>query len=138
MAHVGTRYKCILCDDFDVCFTCFNKVKHPHTMQIRDVPPYDNLFFRSSILGNYQKHANAPKSIKFIKSIIEVLEHATQCRGCNFRDCIYIKKLLLHGKICKFKNDGKCPIYEKYFELLKCHCIMYCTKTKLHCPSVHC
>lgn len=136
---MGTRYHCTLCKDYDLCMTCYKQVKHPHSMEKRNINLYDNWFFRSSVLRYYQEHAETPMSKKFIKRIIRLHKHATKCirLSCNNPDCKNIKGVLQHGMICKFKNDGKCPIYDKYFEILKCHCTVYCTKAPPHCPSAH-
>ncbi|XP_003247340.1 histone acetyltransferase p300-like [Acyrthosiphon pisum] len=137
-SHLGTRYHCTLCNGFDLCITCFKKECHPHNMNKRDVQLYDVTFFRLSVLNYYQKKPEASKSKKFINGINCLLKHSTQCRSCNIPDCKNVKKLLRHGKLCKFKNEGKCPIYDRYLEILKCHCTVYCAQANIpHCPSIH-
>jgi len=137
-SHVGTRYHCILCNDFDLCITCYQKEEHPHIMDKLDANLYGSQFFRSSVLHYYQKQAEAPRSKKFINGINCLLEHSAQCNRCNFPNCQNIKRVLHHGRLCKFKNDGKCPIYGKYFEILKCHCTVSCTIADCpFCPDCH-
>ncbi|KAL4123196.1 hypothetical protein QTP88_015419 [Uroleucon formosanum] len=104
-----------------LCGTCYKKDNHPHIMEKQNVDLYDSLCNRSSTHSN-QNETQTPNARRlFSIKFNHYFEHSVQCSNCNNRICQNIKRLFHHGRLCKFKNSGKCPIYDKYLESLKMH-----------------
>lgn len=90
-------------------------------MEKQNVDLYDSLCNRSSTHSN-QNETQTPNARRlFSIKFNHYFEHSVQCSNCNNRICQNIKRLFHHGRLCKFKNSGKCPIYDKYLESLKMH-----------------
>lgn len=130
--HVETRYHCTVCDDFDLCITCFNKDNHPHKM--------DRLGFDldDGSSTTDQKQTNPQESRRLsIQRCIQSLVHACQCRDANCRlpSCQKMKRVVQHAKSCKRKTNGGCPICKQLIALC-CYHAKHCQEAK--CPVPFC
>lgn len=124
---VETRYHCTVCDDFDLCVTCYNDKGHLHKMERLGF----NLDDGSTAEGT---NANNPIEARkqSITRCIQSLVHACQCRDANCRlpSCHKMKRVVNHTKGCKRKHNGGCPICKQLIALC-------CWHAKL-CPEAKC
>uniref|UniRef100_A0A182T8Y6 histone acetyltransferase n=1 Tax=Anopheles maculatus TaxID=74869 RepID=A0A182T8Y6_9DIPT len=133
--HVETRYHCTVCDDFDLCITCKEKVGHQHKM--------DKLGFDldDGSSPSDVKQTNPQEARKqSIQRCIQSLVHACQCRDANCRlpSCQKMKRVVQHTKHCKRKTHGGCPICKQLIALC-CYHAKHCQEAKClvpFCPNI--
>ncbi|TNM96671.1 hypothetical protein fugu_014827 [Takifugu bimaculatus] len=105
--HVETRYHCTVCEDYDLCITCYNTKGHVHKM--------DKLGLGLDDDSNNQAAAStqSPGDSRrlSIQRCIQSLVHACQCRNanCSLPSCQKMKRVVQHTKSCKRKTNGGCP-----------------------------
>jgi len=96
------RFHCTVCDDFDLCVPCYQKMGHVHKM-IRLGFDLDD---GSSPLPGDPKQSNPQEARKLsIQRCIQSLVHACQCRDANCRlpSCHKLKRVVSHAKVCSFQ-----------------------------------
>ncbi|TRY77535.1 hypothetical protein DNTS_028247 [Danionella cerebrum] len=131
--HVETRYHCTVCEDFDLCITCYNIKGHEHKM--------DKLGFGLDDESNGQAAStmqNPGDSRRLsIQRCIQSLVHACQCRNanCSLPSCQKMKRVVAHTKGCKRKTNGNCPICKQLIALC-CYHAKHCQENK--CPVPFC
>uniref|UniRef100_A0A8C7D3K9 histone acetyltransferase n=1 Tax=Oncorhynchus kisutch TaxID=8019 RepID=A0A8C7D3K9_ONCKI len=131
--HVETRYHCTVCEDYDLCITCYNTKGHIHKMEKLGLGLDDesNNAASSSI-------ANPGDSRRLsIQRCIQSLVHACQCRNanCSLPSCQKMKRVVQHTKGCKRKTNGGCPICKQLIALC-CYHAKHCQENK--CPVPFC
>ncbi|CAB1338236.1 unnamed protein product [Coregonus sp. 'balchen'] len=131
--HVETRYHCTVCEDYDLCITCYNSKGHIHKMEKLGLGLDDesNNAAASSI-------ANPGDSRRLsIQRCIQSLVHACQCRNanCSLPSCQKMKRVVQHTKGCKRKTNGGCPICKQLIALC-CYHAKHCQENK--CPVPFC
>ncbi|XP_028935153.1 histone acetyltransferase p300 isoform X2 [Ornithorhynchus anatinus] len=131
--HVETRWHCTVCEDYDLCITCYNTKKHDHKMEKLGLGLDDE--------SNNQQAAatQSPGDSRrlSIQRCIQSLVHACQCRNanCSLPSCQKMKKVVLHTKCCKRKTNGGCPICKQLIALC-CYHAKHCQENK--CPVPFC
>ncbi|XP_063706761.1 CREB-binding protein isoform X2 [Culicoides brevitarsis] len=134
--HVETRYHCTVCDDFDLCLGCNEKVGHPHKMEKLGLDLDDG-----SSPGDGSTKTNPQEARKqSIQRCIQSLVHACQCRDANCRlpSCQKMKRVVQHTKHCKRKTHGGCPICKQLIALC-CYHAKHCQEAKClvpFCPNI--
>ncbi|EDV20569.1 uncharacterized protein TRIADDRAFT_60973 [Trichoplax adhaerens] len=126
--HVETRYHCSICDDFDLCLSCYDKFGHEHKMEKLGLD-----------LGNEcngdDKSRNPQESRRLsIQRCVWSLQHACTCPGCDVKSCNKMKWIVQHSKNCKTKNSG-CHVCKQLIALC-CYHAKTCNDN--HCPVPFC
>uniref|UniRef100_A0A1A8LDQ4 histone acetyltransferase n=1 Tax=Nothobranchius pienaari TaxID=704102 RepID=A0A1A8LDQ4_9TELE len=131
--HVETRFHCTVCEDYDLCITCYNTKGHEHKM--------DKLGLGLDDDSNNQAAAatQSPGDSRrlSIQRCIQSLVHACQCRNanCSLPSCQKMKRVVQHTKGCKRKTNGGCPICKQLIALC-CYHAKHCQENK--CPVPFC
>ncbi|XP_073429092.1 histone acetyltransferase p300 isoform X2 [Dendrobates tinctorius] len=131
--HVETRWHCTVCEDYDLCITCFNTKTHEHKMEKLGLGLDDE--------SNNQQAAatQSPGDSRrlSIQRCIQSLVHACQCRNanCSLPSCQKMKRVVQHTKGCKRKTNGGCPICKQLIALC-CYHAKHCQENK--CPVPFC
>uniref|UniRef100_A0AAR2JUV6 histone acetyltransferase n=1 Tax=Pygocentrus nattereri TaxID=42514 RepID=A0AAR2JUV6_PYGNA len=131
--HVETRFHCTVCEDYDLCITCYNTKGHEHKMEKLGLGLDDE--------SNNQAAAatqNPGDSRRLsIQRCIQSLVHACQCRNanCSLPSCQKMKRVVQHTKGCKRKTNGGCPICKQLIALC-CYHAKHCQENK--CPVPFC
>ncbi|XP_044158251.1 histone acetyltransferase p300 isoform X1 [Bufo gargarizans] len=131
--HVETRWHCTVCEDYDLCITCFNTKTHEHKMEKLGLGLDDES-------NNQQAAASqSPGDSRrlSIQRCIQSLVHACQCRNanCSLPSCQKMKRVVQHTKGCKRKTNGGCPICKQLIALC-CYHAKHCQENK--CPVPFC
>ncbi|KAG9483906.1 hypothetical protein GDO78_009691 [Eleutherodactylus coqui] len=131
--HVETRWHCTVCEDYDLCITCFNTKTHEHKMEKLGLGLDDES-------NNQQATATqSPGDSRrlSIQRCIQSLVHACQCRNanCSLPSCQKMKRVVQHTKGCKRKTNGGCPICKQLIALC-CYHAKHCQENK--CPVPFC
>ncbi|KAG5682698.1 hypothetical protein PVAND_012032 [Polypedilum vanderplanki] len=134
--HVETRYHCTVCDDFDLCLPCKEKIGHPHKMERLGFDLDDG---SSPTDGRPQSNPQEARK-QSIQRCIQSLVHACQCRDANCRlpSCQKMKRVVTHTKNCKRKTHGGCPICKQLIALC-CYHAKHCKENKClvpFCPNI--
>ncbi|KAF5888881.1 histone acetyltransferase [Clarias magur] len=131
--HVETRFHCTVCEDYDLCITCYKTKGHEHKMEKLGLGLDDE--------SNNQATAatqNPGDSRRLsIQRCIQSLVHACQCRNanCSLPSCQKMKRVVQHTKGCKRKTNGGCPICKQLIALC-CYHAKHCQENK--CPVPFC
>ncbi|KAJ1174143.1 hypothetical protein NDU88_005966 [Pleurodeles waltl] len=131
--HVETRWHCTVCEDYDLCITCYNTKTHEHKMEKLGLGLDDE--------SNNQQAAatQSPGDSRrlSIQRCIQSLVHACQCRNanCSLPSCQKMKRVVQHTKGCKRKTNGGCPICKQLIALC-CYHAKHCQENK--CPVPFC
>uniref|UniRef100_A0A670Y0H4 histone acetyltransferase n=1 Tax=Pseudonaja textilis TaxID=8673 RepID=A0A670Y0H4_PSETE len=131
--HVETRWHCTVCEDYDLCITCYNTKNHEHKMEKLGLGIDDE--------SNNQQTATtqSPGDSRrlSIQRCIQSLVHACQCRNanCSLPSCQKMKRVVQHTKGCKRKTNGGCPICKQLIALC-CYHAKHCQENK--CPVPFC
>lgn len=129
-SHMVTRHQCTVCNDFDLCIDCYEKEKHPHTMEKLSHDVVDG-----SSPTDQQAEPQEPRRLTFLR-YNKFLVHASQCNGCHIETCSFMRRVLQHVQLCRVKcGDILCRIYCRYFEICIYHAT-YCIDS--NCPVFFC
>ncbi|XP_068098213.1 histone acetyltransferase p300 [Hyperolius riggenbachi] len=131
--HVETRWHCTVCEDYDLCITCYSTKTHEHKMEKLGLGLDDES-------SNQQATATqSPGDSRrlSIQRCIQSLVHACQCRNanCSLPSCQKMKRVVQHTKGCKRKTNGGCPICKQLIALC-CYHAKHCQENK--CPVPFC
>jgi len=116
--QMETRYHCTVCEDFDLCISCYDTKGHEHKMEKLAGGSQSSSGDDSSSKTNANdpKHSDDPKSNQanqqktkpYIELYLNTFMHAVNCRNanCTFAKCMQFKRVVQHSKQCqKFKNS---------------------------------
>jgi E1A/CREB-binding protein len=140
------RFHCTVCEDFDLCPTCYESVGHEHKMEklSSSQPNPDNGSGESKHSQQNSQNASDSKSNDpnknagqkppkpHIEMYLNTFMHAVHCRNanCTYAKCMQFKRVVAHSRQCqKFKNS-QCDFCRQLVAL----CI-YHAKT---CKDDHC
>uniref|UniRef100_H2YZW9 histone acetyltransferase n=1 Tax=Ciona savignyi TaxID=51511 RepID=H2YZW9_CIOSA len=126
--RVETPYHCTVCEDFDLCSTCYHQLGHDHKMEQIGL----GLDVGSPGAGNGNLESGRTLAVQ---RCINSLVHACQCRNanCNSPACSRMKKIVTHTKSCKRKAGGGCPICKQLIALCVYHAKI-CQESKCQVP----
>uniref|UniRef100_A0A8C1IXZ1 histone acetyltransferase n=1 Tax=Cyprinus carpio TaxID=7962 RepID=A0A8C1IXZ1_CYPCA len=130
--HVETRWHCTVCEDFDLCISCYNTKGHEHQMVKWGLGLDDD----NSQSGEASKSPQESRRLS-IQRCIQSLVHACQCRNanCSLPSCQKMKRVVQHTKGCKRKTNGGCPVCKQLIALC-CYHAKHCQENK--CPVPFC
>ncbi|TKS90103.1 Histone acetyltransferase p300 [Collichthys lucidus] len=131
--HVETRFHCTVCEDYDLCITCYNVKGHEHKMEKLGLGLDDE----SSNQAAATTQSPGDSRRLSIQRCIQSLVHACQCRNanCSLPSCQKMKRVVQHTKSCKRKTNGGCPICKQLIALC-CYHAKHCQENK--CPVPFC
>eukprot|EP00066_Takifugu_rubripes_P014009 XP_011603275.1 PREDICTED: histone acetyltransferase p300-like isoform X2 [Takifugu rubripes] len=131
--HVETRFHCTVCEDYDLCITCYNTKGHEHKMEKLGLGLDDE----SSNQAAATTQSPGDSRRLSIQRCIQSLVHACQCRNanCSLPSCQKMKRVVQHTKSCKRKTNGGCPICKQLIALC-CYHAKHCQENK--CPVPFC
>uniref|UniRef100_A0A3Q3JU27 histone acetyltransferase n=1 Tax=Monopterus albus TaxID=43700 RepID=A0A3Q3JU27_MONAL len=131
--HVETRFHCTVCEDYDLCITCYNTKGHEHKMEKLGLGLDDE---SSSQAAATTQNPGDSRRLS-IQRCIQSLVHACQCRNanCSLPSCQKMKRVVQHTKGCKRKTNGGCPICKQLIALC-CYHAKHCQENK--CPVPFC
>uniref|UniRef100_A0A3B4HD66 histone acetyltransferase n=1 Tax=Pundamilia nyererei TaxID=303518 RepID=A0A3B4HD66_9CICH len=131
--HVETRFHCTVCEDYDLCITCYNTKGHEHKMEKLGLGLDDD----SSNQAAAATQSPGDSRRLSIQRCIQSLVHACQCRNanCSLPSCQKMKRVVQHTKGCKRKTNGGCPICKQLIALC-CYHAKHCQENK--CPVPFC
>uniref|UniRef100_A0A3B3XSQ8 histone acetyltransferase n=1 Tax=Poecilia mexicana TaxID=48701 RepID=A0A3B3XSQ8_9TELE len=131
--HVETRWHCTVCEDFDLCISCYNTKGHDHQMVKWGLGLDDD---NNSQSGEASKSPQESRRLS-IQRCIQSLVHACQCRNanCSLPSCQKMKRVVQHTKGCKRKTNGGCPVCKQLIALC-CYHAKHCQENK--CPVPFC
>ncbi|KAJ8263930.1 hypothetical protein GJAV_G00143190, partial [Gymnothorax javanicus] len=131
--HVETRFHCTVCEDFDLCITCYHAKGHEHKMDKLGLGLDDES--GSQAAASAQSPGDSRRLS--IQRCIQSLVHACQCRNanCSLASCQKMKRVVQHTKGCKRKTNGGCPICKQLIALC-CYHAKHCQENK--CPVPFC
>ncbi|XP_056152565.1 histone acetyltransferase p300 [Lampris incognitus] len=131
--HVETRFHCTVCEDYDLCITCYNSKGHEHKMEKLGLGLDDE----SSNQTAAATQSPGDSRRLSIQRCIQSLVHACQCRNanCSLPSCQKMKRVVQHTKGCKRKTNGGCPICKQLIALC-CYHAKHCQENK--CPVPFC
>ncbi|XP_051550123.1 CREB-binding protein-like isoform X2 [Myxocyprinus asiaticus] len=131
--HVETRWHCTVCEDFDLCISCYNSKGHEHPMVKWGLGLDDD---SNSQSGEASKSPQESRRLS-IQRCIQSLVHACQCRNanCSLPSCQKMKRVVQHTKGCKRKTNGGCPVCKQLIALC-CYHAKHCQENK--CPVPFC
>ncbi|KAF7204814.1 histone acetyltransferase p300 isoform X1 [Nothobranchius furzeri] len=131
--HVETRFHCTVCEDYDLCITCYNTKGHEHKMDKLGLGLDDE----SSNQAAATTQSPGDSRRLSIQRCIQSLVHACQCRNanCSLPSCQKMKRVVQHTKGCKRKTNGGCPICKQLIALC-CYHAKHCQENK--CPVPFC
>ncbi|XP_041634114.1 histone acetyltransferase p300 isoform X2 [Cheilinus undulatus] len=131
--HVETRFHCTVCEDYDLCITCYNTKGHEHKMDKLGLGLDDD----SSNQAAAGTQSPGDSRRLSIQRCIQSLVHACQCRNanCSLPSCQKMKRVVQHTKSCKRKTNGGCPICKQLIALC-CYHAKHCQENK--CPVPFC
>ncbi|KAG5853974.1 hypothetical protein ANANG_G00032550 [Anguilla anguilla] len=131
--HVETRFHCTVCEDYDLCITCYNTKGHEHKMDKLGLGLDDES--SSQAAASVQSPGDSRRLS--IQRCIQSLVHACQCRNanCSLASCQKMKRVVQHTKACKRKTNGGCPICKQLIALC-CYHAKHCQENK--CPVPFC
>ena len=142
-SQMDYRYHCTVCEDFDLCPTCYDsKGGHEHHMEklssSQPNPENENKNSQAASGGTNDNKQNDPNKQNqkppkpHIEMYLNTFMHAVHCRNanCTFAKCMQFKRVVAHSRACtKFKNS-QCDFCRQLVAL----CI-YHAKT---CKDDHC
>ncbi|XP_068160913.1 histone acetyltransferase p300 isoform X2 [Antennarius striatus] len=131
--HVETRFHCTVCEDYDLCITCYNTKGHEHKMEKLGLGLDDE---SSNQAAATTQNPGDSRRLS-IQRCIQSLVHACQCRNanCSLPSCQKMKRVVQHTKSCKRKTNGGCPICKQLIALC-CYHAKHCQEKK--CPVPFC
>ncbi|KAM4697951.1 CREB-binding protein isoform 3-T3 [Rhinophrynus dorsalis] len=131
--HVETRWHCTVCEDYDLCVSCYNMKSHEHKMVKWGLGLDDE----SNNQGEAQSKSPQESRRLSIQRCIQSLVHACQCRNanCSLPSCQKMKRVVQHTKGCKRKTNGGCPVCKQLIALC-CYHAKHCQENK--CPVPFC
>uniref|UniRef100_A0A674BF62 histone acetyltransferase n=1 Tax=Salmo trutta TaxID=8032 RepID=A0A674BF62_SALTR len=132
-ASVETRFHCTVCEDYDLCITCYNTKGHEHKMEKLGLGLDDE----SNNAAAAATQSPGDSRRLSIQRCIQSLVHACQCRNanCSLPSCQKMKRVVQHTKGCKRKTNGGCPICKQLIALC-CYHAKHCQENK--CPVPFC
>nr|XP_006012805.1 PREDICTED: histone acetyltransferase p300-like [Latimeria chalumnae] len=131
--HMEIRYHCNICEDYDLCITCYSTKSHEHMMEKLDLGLDDGS--NSQQAADMQSPRDSRRLV--VQRCIQSLVHACQCRNakCLLPSCQKLKRVVQHTQTCKRKTNGRCPICKQLIALC-CYHAKHCQENK--CPVPFC
>merc|ERR1719209_412022 len=125
---VETRYHCTVCEDFDLCVSCYRRNGHQHMMKMIEGGTLDG---PATSAGQALRRQN-------IERCIENLEHACSCKAttCSLSSCEKMRRVVTHYRVCKQKDSGSCGVCKQLLALC-CYHAKQCKAVTCLVPFCH-
>ncbi|CAF0704154.1 unnamed protein product [Brachionus calyciflorus] len=133
--QMEVRYHCTVCEDFDLCFTCYEtKGGHEHKME-KLLAGQTSSNEQDAALAKKTDQKSETKSVTpkpLIEVYVTTLIHAVHCRNanCTMAKCMQFKRVVQHSKQCQKYKTNQCDYCRQLIAL----CIYH---AKL-CKDDHC
>jgi len=128
-SQMETRYHCTVCEDFDLCVTCFEtRGGHEHRMERLVGPsPQEADSSNDANKQNQQDFKGDKSNMKPQKAHIEIylktFMHAINCRNanCTYAKCSQFKRIVQHSKQCPKIKNSQCDFCRQLLALCIYH-----------------
>ncbi len=146
--QMEVRYHCTVCEDFDLCVTCYEtRGGHEHRMErLAGASSQDSDMSNEAKQQNQQDFKGDKSNMKPQKAHIEIylktFMHAINCRNanCTYAKCSQFKRIVQHSKQCPKIKNSQCDFCRQLLALCIYHAksckedqctVPFCSQIKL-------
>ena len=141
MNFINSRYHCTVCEDYDLCFNCYERTGHEHRMEklmagassslesevksesdeqrAESKASAANAAAAGAAAGAGAAQPNKPPIEAYLKTFL----HSVHCRNanCTFAKCMQFKRVIAHSKQCQKYKLNQCDYCRQLIALCIYH-----------------
>ena len=129
----GHRWSCSVCDEFDLCKDCHEKVGGSHEHKLTQLPVC-GVEGTEAAAAAAQAHQAATG---LIPRELSLLLHCSSCAGCPSNTCARFKMMITHVEQCGRRAEGGCDTCRRMLTVLALHA-RSCRLQGSACPVRQC